>query len=68
MKKLVQWMKNERLSQPEAAKRFGITQSHLSRLLAGLRPPGPKLTLKIERETGIAREYLRPKLFARTTE
>jgi transcriptional regulator with XRE-family HTH domain len=63
MKKLIQWMKSEKLSQPSAAKRFGITQSHLSRILAGDREPGPKLTLKIEHETGISREFLRPNLF-----
>ena len=45
------WFKSSGLSQQEAGRLLGVTQSHMSRLLGGRRSPGRSLALDIERAT-----------------
>lgn len=60
---LKEWRLSKGMSQIQAANLFGITQPSLCRLEKETANPSPKLTLEIEKITGVPKENLRPDIY-----
>jgi transcriptional regulator with XRE-family HTH domain len=61
--RLASWMRENGLSQPEAAEMLKVHQTYVAHLVNGKRQPSSRLTLVLESVTGIPKEYFRPDVY-----
>jgi transcriptional regulator with XRE-family HTH domain len=60
---MVAYRKKNGLTQPQLAKKLGVTNGYISLLETGERLASWKMALKIERVTGIPRAAIRPDIW-----